>query len=135
MHSKNEVKELFWGFLFIPSIFFRTSDENFGFIKIFSSFFLHFLLLLITINWFKTSSSGFLCSCKGPGGQFFEKKKKLHSLSCFQDGRHSFLELVCTLSPACCVQLFSNFVQSLILHMGGSLFIFGQIDKKYGRQL
>ena len=34
------------------------------------TFSLHFLLFLITTKWFKTSSSGFLCSFQGQGDNF-----------------------------------------------------------------
>ena len=52
--------------------------------KIFFSFFsLHCLLFLITAKWFKISSSGFLCSFPGQGGQLL--KKSLCLQSCFQD--------------------------------------------------
>ena len=61
-------------------------------------------------------------------GDNFSKKHILNLPSCFQDGRRLFLTLVCTLSPDCFDRLSSNFVQSLILLMGGSLLILGKID-------
>ena len=73
----------------------------------------------------------FICSLRVNGENLF--KTFLHQPSCFQDGCHPFLELVCALSTDCFDQLSSNFGQSLKLLMKRGLLMLDKIKNTAAR--